>query len=95
MFNKMTSVHSLLASIDDDTLIKLIQKSFSVSDISVEDSKALAKAMFMQERLAIDVPAIKSNNNSRVFFTHDIDWINPHHPLSLIKKILPNKNQQK
>ena len=87
----MTSAHSLLAAIDDDTLKKLVQKSFSASDISVEDSKALAKAMLMQEKLTINIPAIKSNRKPTVFFTHDIDWIDPLHPVSIIKSFIHNK----
>jgi hypothetical protein len=81
----------VLASIDDNTLLKLIQKSFSKFDITLNQAKALARAMLMLVSLSIDIPAIRTDGPSKVYFTHDIDWLNPMHPYSLIKKIMPFK----
>lgn len=91
MFAEKPHHQRVLASIDDNTLLKLVQQSFTEFDITGKQANALARAMLMIEKLSVDIPTIKAQSPSKVYFTHDIDWINPWHPYSLIKKILPFK----
>lgn len=86
----MINQKEILENIDEKTLLDLIQQSFSVNGLSVEEAKELALAMLLEKKLT-EIPSIKSNDSFKVYFTHDIDWIYPHHIYSIIKTLLPNK----
>jgi hypothetical protein len=83
---KLTPVN-LIDSIDEKTLLHLIQQSFSVNTLSYLEAKQLSLAMLLDKKLSNEILSIKSDEPVTVFFTHDIDWIYPFHFYSIIKTI--------
>ena len=87
----MISQKEIIDKIDEKTLLDLIQQSFSVNWLSVLEAKELASAMLLEEKL-IKIPSIKSDQPLKVYLTHDIDWIYPHHIYSIFKTLLFRKD---
>ena len=82
----MNSKKEIINNIDQKTLLDLIQQSFSVNGLTFSESKELAMAMILEHKLT-EVPAIGSGGSLKVYLTHDIDWIHPHHLYSIIKTL--------
>ncbi len=83
---KLTPVN-LIDSINEKTLLHLIQQSFSVNTLSYHEAKQLSHAMLLDKKLSNEILSIKSDESVTVFFTHDIDWIYPFHFYSIVKTI--------
>ncbi len=86
----MNSNKKIIDNIDDETLLDLVQQSFSVNGLSVLESKELANAMFLEKNFT-EIPSIKSNEPLKVYLTHDIDWIYPFHSYSILKTFFSNR----
>ena len=87
----MISQKEIIDKIDEKTLLDLIQQSFSVNGLSLAESKEIAMAMIFEKNLTT-FPSIENDEPIKVYFTHDIDWIYPHHIYSIFKTILFRKD---